>query len=94
MPLTTGDLMIPNIAEKVVDEATEKLGGLDGLVLNHAYSTYGEIDDWTAEHIDPHLLINVRASMMMIKAFSNQANTANDNAITLFTSGQYLSYGE
>ncbi|MCL2852313.1 MAG: SDR family oxidoreductase [Defluviitaleaceae bacterium] len=89
--LTTGDLMAPGVAEKAVDEAAAKLDGLDGLVLNHAYSTYGEIDDWTPEHIDPHLLINVRASMIMIQSFVSQADTARDNAITLFTSGQYLS---
>lgn len=41
--------------------------------------------------IDPTLLINVRASMMMIQSFVNQVDTTKDNAITLFTSGQYLS---
>jgi len=89
--LTTGDLMLSGVAEKAVEEAAVKLNGLDGLVLNHAYSTYGEIGDWTPEHIDPHLLVNVRASMMMIQSFVNQVDTAKDNAITLFTSGQYLS---
>lgn len=89
--LTSSDLEKPGVAEKVVEEAAAKLGGLDGLILNHAYSTYGEIGQWTPEHIDPHLLVNVRASMMMIQSFVNQADTAKDNAITLFTSGQYLS---
>jgi len=89
--LTSADLEKPGAAEKVVEEAAEKLNGLDGLVLNHAYSTYGEIGQWTAEHIDPHLLVNVRASMMMIQSFVNQVDTEKDNAITLFTSGQYLS---
>ncbi|MCL2377767.1 MAG: SDR family oxidoreductase [Defluviitaleaceae bacterium] len=89
--LATGDLMIPGVAEKAVEEAAAKLGKLDGLVLNHAYSTHSEIGRWTAEHIDPHLLINVRASMMMMQSFAAQADTAKDNAITLFTSGQYLS---
>ena len=89
--LTSSDLEKPGNAEKVVEEAAEKLGGLDGLILNHAYSTYGEIGAWTPEHIDPHLLVNVRASMMMIQSFVNQADTAKENAITLFTSGQYLS---
>jgi len=87
----TGDLILPGVAEQAVEEASKKLGGLDGLVLNHAYSTYGEIGDWTTEHIDHHLLVNVRASMMMMQSFVNQVDTAKDNAITLFTSGQYLS---
>ena len=87
---TSSDLEKPGNAETVVEEAAEKLNGLDGLILNHAYSTYGEIGQWTPEHIDPHLLVNVRASMMLIQSFVNQADTAKDNAITLFTSGQYL----
>ena len=88
--LPSGDLSKPGMPEKVVEEASWKLNGLDGLILNHAYSTYGEIGTWTPEHIDPHLLINVRASMLMIQSFSKQVDTARDNAITLFTSGQYL----
>jgi len=89
--VTPSDLEKPGIAENVVEEASKKLSGLDGLILNHAYSTYGEIGMWTPQHIDPHLLVNVRASMMMIQSFVGQADTAKDNAITLFTSGQYLS---
>ena len=88
--ITSSDLEKHGNAEKAVEESVEKLGGLDGLVLNHAYSTYGEIGQWTPEHIDPHLSVNVRASMMMIQSFVNQIDTTKNNAITLFTSGQYL----
>ena len=90
------DLEKPGAAERVVEEAAAKLGGLDGMVLNHAYSTHAEIGTWTAEHIDSHLIVNVRAAMMMIQSFVTQVDTAKDNAITLFTSGQHLSpmYGE
>ena len=89
--LLSSDLEKPGTAEAVVEEAVAKLGSLDGLVLNHAYSTYGEIGQWTAQHIDAHLLVNVRASMMMIQSFVSQVDTKKDRAITLFTSGQYLS---
>ena len=88
--LLSSDLEKSGAAEAVVEEAVAKLGSLDGMILNHAYSTYGEIDQWTDGHIDSHLLVNVRASMMMIQSFVNQANTKKDRAITLFTSGQYL----
>ena len=88
--LTAGDLQTPGVAEKAVEEAGAAIGALDGLVLNHAHSTYGQVGEWTPEHIDPHLLINVRASMMMIQAFVGQVDTQTDSAITLFTSGQYL----
>ena len=89
--LTSSDLEIPGNAEKVVEEAIAKLGTLDGLVLNHTNGESVEIGSWTPEHIDPILHVNVRASMMMIQSFVSQVDTAKDNAITLFTSGQYLS---
>jgi len=87
--VTSSDLEIPDSAEKAVEEAVTKLGGLDGLILNHAYGVYGEIGTWTAEHINSHLLVNVTASMLMIQSFANLVDTTKDNAITTFTSGQY-----
>ena len=89
--ITPSDLEKPGIAEKIVDEAVDKLNGLDGLILNHCYGVTEEIGQWKPEHIDPTLLINVRASMMMIQSFVNQVDAKKDNVITLFTSGQYLS---
>jgi len=88
--LTPSDLEVPGNAEKVVAEAKEKLGTLDGLVLNHTNGECMEIGKWTPEHIDPILHVNIRASMMMLQAFSQQADAAKNSAVTLFTSGQYL----
>jgi len=87
--ITPSDLEIKGNAEKVVEEAAERLGGLDGLIVNHAYGVYAPIGEWTAEHIDAHLLVNVRAAMMMIQSFAAQVDSSRDNAVTLFTSGQY-----
>jgi len=89
--LTSSDFDTPGNAENVVTEAVTKLGSIDGLVLNHTNGDSVEIGNWTAAHIDPILHVNIRASMMMIQAFAAQADTTIDNAITLFTSGQYLS---
>jgi len=89
--VTPSDLEIKGNAEQAVEEASERLGGLDGMILNHAYGVYAEIGQWTAEHIDSHLLVNVRAAMMMIQAFANQVDSSKDNAVTLFTGGQYRS---
>ena len=61
------------------------------MILNHAYGVYADIGTWTEEHINSHLLVNVTAAMMMIQAFAAQADITKDNAITLFTSGQYRS---
>ena len=87
--ITPSDFEKHGTAEKAVKEAAEKLGGLDGLILNHCYGTYAEIGKWTEENIDAHMSVNIRASMMMIQAFAAQADTTKDNAITTFTSGQY-----
>ena len=64
--LTSSDLEISGNAEKIIEEAVKKLGTLDGLILNHTKGESVEIGKWTPEHIDPILLVNVRASMMMI----------------------------
>ena len=89
--VTPSDFEKYGTAERAIEEAAEKLGGLDGLILNHCYGTSVEIGGWTSKDIDTHLMVNVRASMMMIQSFVNQVDTAKNNAITLLTSGQYLS---
>jgi 3-oxoacyl-[acyl-carrier protein] reductase len=88
--LTPSDLSGRDEPARVVSEAVEKLGYLNGLILNHAYSTYSTLEEWTAEHIDSHLTVNVRASMLMIQAFAKQVKEDTGGVITLFTSGQYL----
>ena len=87
--ITSSDLEKPGNAGKAVEEAAENLGGLDSLVLNHAYGVYGEIGTWTEQHINSHLLVNVTAAMMMIQSFASLVDTSKDNVITTFTSGQY-----
>lgn len=87
---TSSDLSDPAVPEQVVAEAVKKTGPLHGLVLNHAYSTNASVMDWTAEHIDAHLSVNVRASMLLIQAFVKQLPQDSKGVITLFTSGQYL----
>jgi 3-oxoacyl-[acyl-carrier protein] reductase len=83
------DLEIKGNAAKVVEQSVELLGGIDGMILNHAYGVYAEIGSWTEEHINSHLLVNVTAAMMMIQAFAKQVDSSKNNAVTLFTSGQY-----
>ena len=86
-PSNLGD---PEEPVEVINNARDSLGNLDGLVLNHAYSVNSTIFDCTAENIDNHLNINVRASMLMIQAFAKQSEPKKGGVITLFTSGQYL----
>ena len=86
--ISSSNLGDPNEPERVITKARKLLGYLDGLVLNHAYSVNADIFNCTAENIDNHFNINVRASMLMIKAFAQQSDRG--GLITLFTSGQYL----
>ena len=88
--LGLSDLSKTGAAEDVVKQASSTFGYLDGLVINHAYSTHAPIGCWTSEHIDQHLQVNVRATMLMIQAFARQLPKNKRGAITLFTSGQYL----
>ena len=88
--VTPSDFEQHGTAVKAVEEAAEKLNGLDGLVLNHCYGTNVEIGQWSEKDIDSHLAVNVRAAMMMIKSFSDLVDTTKDNAITTFSSGQYI----
>lgn len=87
--IAPSDLMAAGEPERVVEEAAKALGGLSGLILNHAYSTHAPMGEWTAEHIDRHFQVNVRASMLMMQAFAKVA-PKKGGAVTLFTSGQYL----
>ena len=87
--ITPSDFSQKGTAVKVVEETAQKLGGLDGMILNHCYGVDVPIGEWTEEHIDPHLFVNVRASMIMIQAFAAQVDTTKDNTIILFSSGQY-----
>jgi len=86
--VTPSDFTKKGTAAKAVEEAAQKLGTLDGLVLNHCYGTISEMGEWTEENLDPHFSVNIRACMLMIQAFATQVDTTKENAITLFTSGQ------
>ncbi len=84
------DLSKNNHAELVIRQAAAIQGHINGLVLNHAHSSWAALGEWTAENIDAHLIVNVRATMLMIQAFADQLPQGMSGSITLFTSGQYL----
>lgn len=84
------DLYLPNGGTDLIRQGVEAAGRLDGLVLNHAYSTSSSWEEWTEEDIDRHLRVNVTASMMMIREFARCKPQGTRGAVTLFTSGQEL----
>jgi len=88
--ISSNDLAIEGAPEAAVREASQKLNGINGMVLNHAYSMFAPIGEWTREHILAHLNVNVLADMLMAQEFAAQLSEGERGAITLFTSGQYL----
>ena len=85
------DFADPHAPSHVVAAAVRAFGHIDILVGNHAYSTSGTLEELTAEHIDAHLLINVRGSLLLVKEFAAQhENTKPGGRVILFTSGQHL----
>ena len=85
------DFTDPNAPSLVVAAAVRALGHIDILVANHAYSVMGTLEELSAEHIDAHLLVNVRGSLLLVKEFAAQhENTQQGGRIVLFTSGQHL----
>jgi 3-oxoacyl-[acyl-carrier protein] reductase len=76
--------------ERVMDAATRAFGHVDILVLNHAYSRPGALEQLTAAAIDAHLQINVRAGLLLVKAFAAQHDGRAGGRVVLLTSGQHL----
>jgi len=84
------DLEGRDAPESLVRSAAMAFGHVDILVINHAYSTVGRLEELTAEKIDRHLQVNVRASLLLTKAFAAQHDGRPGGRIVLLTSGQHL----
>ena len=87
--------MIRKAPRRVVTRVVEAYGHVDILIVNHAYSTQHPLDALTtdtlvAEEIDRHLLVNVRASLLLIAAFTHQHDGRSGGRVILLTSGQHL----
>ena len=58
----------PAAIQRSVDEAVEKLGGLDILVNNAAIARYSPIAEYPVEDIDAQLMVNIRGPILASKA--------------------------
>lgn len=87
----SADFSEPDAPAKVMQAAVDVYSHIDILVVNHAYSTMGDLEALTASSIDVHLQVNVRATLLLIKAFASQHNGSDGGRVVMMTSGQHLS---
>jgi 3-oxoacyl-[acyl-carrier protein] reductase len=91
VPFTEADFAVAESPAAVVDAAAATLGPLDILVVNHARSGHGRLEELTAEQIDAFLHENVRAALLLVREFSARHETARPGGrVVLLTSGQHL----
>lgn len=82
------DLGDPSEPRRLVDAAHEKAGPLAALVITHTYDPGGGVLQMTAELIDRHMAVNVRGSLLLIRAFAEQlSNPGRPGRVVIFTSG-------
>lgn len=84
------NFMEADAPQRLMDQAVQHFGHVDILIANHTYSTMGALEDLTADEIDRHLHVNVRATMLLLKAFAAQHNALQGGRIVMLTSGQHL----
>ena len=74
----------------LIDSAAALLGSPDILVANHAHSLSDRLEDLTAPHIDDHLRVNVRATLLLVKEFTARHDRSRPRRVIVLTSGQHL----
>lgn len=88
-PSLEADFADPAAPALVVAAARRALGPLDLLVVNHARSGLGRLDELTAGELDAFLHENVRASLLLVKEFAAQFE-GDSGRVVLLTSGAHL----
>jgi 3-oxoacyl-[acyl-carrier protein] reductase len=87
----SADLSEADAPARLVAAARRCFGHIDILVVNHAHSTMGALEDLRADDIDRHLQVNVRAALLLIREFAAQHDGRPGGRVILLTSGQHLS---
>ncbi|MGC4805896.1 SDR family oxidoreductase [Micromonospora sp. DT233] len=87
------DLLDPAAPAALVAEAIHRFGHLDTVVAVHAYSTRTPLGGLDAAEIDRHLLVNVRATLLLADAFAagfDGGRAGEGGRLVLFSTGQRL----
>ena len=61
------DLALAESTGRIVEEAVDRFGGLDGLVNNAAIVRHHPLSKWEVDDFDAHLAINVRAPFFLLR---------------------------
>ena len=82
------DLGDPSEPMRVIDAAAKKAGPLSALVIAHTYDAGLGLFEITPEVIDRHMTINVRGSLLLMRAFAEHlSHPQRAGRIVIFTSG-------
>jgi len=84
------DFYIPEAPNILFKSAIERFQHIDVLIINHTYDSLTSLNDLTANEIDKHLAVNIRASLLLIKEYMIYQDGRNGGRIILLTSGQHL----
>lgn len=84
------DLGLPDAPAELVATAVRGHGRLDVVVAVHAYSTHTPLGGLDAAEIDRHLVVNVRATLLLAEAFAAAFRADSGGRLVLFSSGQRL----
>jgi 3-oxoacyl-[acyl-carrier protein] reductase len=88
--LIEADFMDTESPARVMKSAVATFGHVDILVINHVHDSLKTLDELTADEIDKHLLVNVRATLLLVQEFAKQHNGRAGGRIIMLTSGQHL----
>jgi 3-oxoacyl-[acyl-carrier protein] reductase len=82
------DLGDPSGPMQLLDAAEKKAGLISALVIAHTYDPGGGLFEMTPELIDRHMAINVRGSLLLMRAFAERiSKPSTAGRIVIFTSG-------
>jgi 3-oxoacyl-[acyl-carrier protein] reductase len=82
------DLGDPSEPMRLLDAAQRQAGALSALVIAHTYDSGGGLFEMTPELIDRHMAINVRGSLLLMRAFAERfGGSERSGRIVIFTSG-------
>ncbi|MBT2673059.1 SDR family NAD(P)-dependent oxidoreductase [Streptomyces sp. ISL-14] len=82
------DLTLYDAPEQLINEVSEQLGYPDILINNAAYSTNNDFSNLTAEELDKHYMVNVRATTLLSSKFAQRFDKKSGGRIVNITSGQ------